>query len=188
MLFSFDAVLTVHVTKVFDWNSTGVGLIFLSIAVLSVAAPLAGHISQRTGARAMISGSFLVCTPCFVLLRFANQRGAARVVILCVLLSLTGLALAAVATAAFTEVVNAVEEFEKQHGLTKPSKMLYSQALCIMSMCMAASACVAPLWGGLIVDAAGWDTYGWSTAILSSLSSTLTLWGLRPSPRASDLG
>ena len=91
LLSGFDSGLALFVKRTFGWNSTGAGLIFLTIALPSLAAPLAGRCADLFGPRWMIIGGFSVTAVCLFLLRLVTHGGFKQIVLLCILMTLVGL-------------------------------------------------------------------------------------------------
>lgn len=90
VLASFDTILPLFVKRTFGWNSLQAGLIFLTIAIPTLAGPLAGRLSDRHGPRWIAISGFLLTAPTLVLLRLVNTNNSTHVVLLCGLLMLTG--------------------------------------------------------------------------------------------------
>lgn len=90
VLASFDTILPLFVKRTFGWNSLQAGLIFLTIAIPSLAGPLVGRLSDKYGPRWIAISGFLLTAPTLALLRLVNTNNSTHVVLLCCLLMLTG--------------------------------------------------------------------------------------------------
>lgn len=90
LLASFDSDLGLFVKNLFGWDSTGAGLIYLTIAMPSLLSPVAGFFSDRFGARWMAAGGFLANLVLIALLRLVTTDRLSHIIALCVLMTLIG--------------------------------------------------------------------------------------------------
>ncbi|KAM3084249.1 hypothetical protein ACMFMF_001606 [Clarireedia jacksonii] len=90
LLASFDAALPIFVEREFGWDSTGSGLIFLTITFPIFAAPLAGWLADIWPSRWLIALWFMLSAVFVVLLVLINHDSLEQKVLLCILLSLYG--------------------------------------------------------------------------------------------------
>lgn len=88
---SFDAVLPRFVQRTFHWNSSGAGLIFLTLTVPSLMTPLFGFLSDRCGRRTVALGGFALAVPSLALLGLVQNADLSKKVLLCVFLVLVGI-------------------------------------------------------------------------------------------------
>ena len=87
---AFDSVLPLFVKKIFGWNPTAAGLIFLTIAFPSILGPLAGAIADRFGSRPVALCGFAIATPALALLGLVRDGSMGMQALLCVLLTIVG--------------------------------------------------------------------------------------------------
>lgn len=87
---SFDAVLPRFVQQTFHWNSSGAGLVFLTLTVPAVMSPLYGFLSDRYGRRRVALGGFALAGPSLALLGLVQTEEAAHKFLLCIFLVLIG--------------------------------------------------------------------------------------------------
>ena len=87
---AFDSILPLFVHKTFGWDSFGGGSIFLTLTLPSLAAPLAGAMSDRWGARIIVSAGFGISTLTLASLGLVAQDSVRHQILLCALLTLTG--------------------------------------------------------------------------------------------------
>jgi MFS family permease len=90
LLASFDSDLALFVKETFKWESTGAGLIYLTIALPSLLSPIAGSLSDRFGARWFAAGGFAGNFVFVTLLRLVIKNTTAQIVLLCCLMTLIG--------------------------------------------------------------------------------------------------
>ena len=88
--------------------------------------------------------------------------------LLCVLLVLLGIASALVLMPTVSEFTLVVAAKERREPGVFGEKGAYAQAYGLFNMAYAAGTMIGPLWGGLVVDGAGWGTMVWSLAVLSA--------------------
>lgn len=93
LLASFDSDLGLFVKNLFGWDSTGAGLIYLTIAMQSLLSPVAGFFSDRFGARWMAAGGFVANFILISLLRLITTDKLSQVIALCVLMTLIGMSI-----------------------------------------------------------------------------------------------
>lgn len=172
ILTSWDAVLPLRVADLFGWTSLGAGLIFLPLTIPSFAAPAVGWYSDKKSPRLPVFLGFLTGAPFLILLRVVNHCGTNQIVVLCVLMTFLGVAMTMVITpllAEFTYVVDAEERKRGPHSFG--DRGAYAQAYGLFMTAFAGGMLVGPLWAGLIVTAAGWETMAWTLGLLSAVSA-----------------
>ncbi len=90
LVIGFDAVIPTFVKRTFGWDSSRAGLIFLTITVPSLAAPLVGRLSDRHGPRPVALTGFLLAGPTTAALALVDHESFRQIVLFCVLLTITG--------------------------------------------------------------------------------------------------
>ncbi|KAL1622520.1 hypothetical protein SLS54_005086 [Diplodia seriata] len=183
LMSSLDAVLPLYVRARFNWSSTGAGLIFLPVVIPSFLAPLFGLIADRglCAPRYLAAGGALVACPCWVCLRFVDgdiDGDALKAkVVLCVLLAVLGVALAAIMPCVMAEITHVVRAKEAKRPGAFGKTGAYAQAYGLFNMAWAGGALVGPIWAGYVKDTAGWGTMGWSLGLLAACSAVpAVLW------------
>ncbi|KAL8725510.1 MAG: hypothetical protein Q9181_006394 [Wetmoreana brouardii] len=175
LLAAWDAVLPLRVSRLFNWQSLGAGLIFLPLVLPSFVAPLVGAFADRYGSRLPTVMGFLLATPFLILLRIVVRGGKEQVIILCVLLALLGTALTIVMTPLLAEITYILDAKEKHQPGLFGEKGAYAQAYGLFNCAFAGGMLVGPLWAGSVVDGAGWGTMCLSLGILSAVSAVPAL-------------
>ncbi|OAK97631.1 MFS transporter-like protein [Phaeosphaeriaceae sp. SRC1lsM3a] len=175
LLTSFDSVLTIHAANVFNWSSTGAGLLFLPIVIPGFLAPLFGYLSDKFGGRYFVTVGFLCACPPLVCLRFVDENSIKDKVLLCALLAVTGLFLALTFPPIMAEISSVVEAKEKSMlarghpGFGKGGA--YAQAYALFNVAFAGGCMAGPLLAGFIVQDRGWGTMAWVLGLISALAA-----------------
>jgi MFS family permease len=164
---AFDSVLPLFTQQTFHWNSVGAGLIFLTLMVPGFAAPLVGWASDKYGPRWLAVAGFIFAIPFWILLRLVTYDSIGQKVLLCALLTLTGVSLTLVMPPLMAEVTYVVEAKEKQRPGCFGTTGAYAQAYGLFIAAFAAGTLIGPIWSGYVKDAAGWGTMAWSLGIFS---------------------
>ena len=172
---SFDTVLTLYVHQIFDWHSSGAGLLFIALLAPQLAGSLMGRLADRYGAKYPTAAGFLIIFPCFILLRFVTHNSIQQIVFLCSLLVLIGVALALSFTPLMAEVAQAVEATERATPGIYGEKGAYAQAYGLFNGMWSAGLMVGPLWSGYVKERAGWGTMAWTLGVLGAVSAVPTL-------------
>ena len=171
LISAFDSVVPLHVEHTFGWNSTGAGLIFLSIIMPNLLSPLIGTLADKYGPRWFATAGFFFCCPALVLLRLVDSPGIGKVVLLCALLALSGFTLSLGIVPMMAEFAHVVVAKKKENPGIYGKTGAYAQAYGLFNMCYAAGCLVGPIWSGMLVDRAGWGTMSWSLGLLSGLTT-----------------
>ena len=87
LLTSFDAVLSIFVQRTFGWHSTRAGLMLLAVTLPTLAAPLAGMLSDKYGPRWVAATGFTSASIVLALLPLVAHASVGQIVLLCVLLT-----------------------------------------------------------------------------------------------------
>ncbi|KAJ5348901.1 uncharacterized protein N7506_002154 [Penicillium brevicompactum] len=173
ILSCFDSVLPLFVEDTFGWSQLDQGLIFLPLSIPNFLGPVFGHVNDRFGKarRYLAAGSFLGATVACVLLRLISQNTIKWKVVLCVLLALLGLSLAALVPCMLSEIGFIVlEEEERKPGVfgkVQPVALVYG----ILSFVFAAGSIVGPFLAGFIRESAGWNTMTWVLGLIAGVSA-----------------
>lgn len=176
---AFDGALPLLVKHTFHWNSTGAGLIFATLVIPSLLAPVFGFISDRYGShgsRALTATGFLTAVPFWVCLRFVTYNDMGQKVLLCVLLSSIGFCLTMGMAPLMAEIDHVLEFEEKKNPGTFGEKGAAAQGFGLFNCAFALGTLIGPLWSGFVVEGAGWGTMGWSLGLLSGVAALATFW------------
>ncbi|CAD0081826.1 unnamed protein product [Aureobasidium vineae] len=168
LLTSFDSILPLYVNEIWGWDSIGAGLIFLAVTIPSFTGPLVGGFVDKHGVRWPSTIGFIVCSPCFILMRLVNHDSIRQKVLLCALLALIGLGVTLSLTPLMAEVSYAVDA----QGAKRPAGFFgkngaFAQAYGLFNMAYAGGTLVGPLLAGLVRQRAGWGT---ATLVLGCVS------------------
>ena len=164
-----ETVLPLRIKTVFHYNSAKVGWLFFLFILPCVPGPLIGLLSDKIGAKIVISTGFGMLVPLLILLRFVDHYEPAQVGLVCVLLLLIGTALNLLLTPAWSDCTYAVEEKAEQASGEARGKAAYSAAFGLMNMSYAVGAVLGPLLGGWLMDKVGWNWLTAGSGILCAL-------------------
>lgn len=175
LLTSFDSVLTIHAANLFGWKATGAALLFLPIVIPTFLAPIFGWFSDKYGGRYPATVGFLgACAP-LICLRFVDENTLNDKVILCALLALIGLFLAATFPPVMAEISFVVEAKEKSMLASGRAGFgpggAYAQAYGLFNMAFAGGCMVGPLLAGFIVEYRSWPIMALVLGILSVVTA-----------------
>lgn len=106
---SLDAVLPLFVKETFGWNSTGAGLIFISVGIPILLSPIFGIISDKFGARTTTTIGLLAALPVWVCMRFVAHDSIGQKILLCALLFGLGTTVALCMAPLMADLDHAVE-------------------------------------------------------------------------------
>jgi Major Facilitator Superfamily len=165
---ALDSVLPLFVQRVFNWDSTGAGLIFLAIIIPTFLAPITGAVSDCYGPRWLTVIGFTIALPFWVCLRFVTENTIQHKVLLSALLVLIGVSLTFIISPLMAEITYVVDAKEKKNPGTFGKTGAYAQAYGLFVMSYASGTLVGPLWGGLVNTTAGWATMTWTLGLLSA--------------------
>ncbi|KAL8945913.1 MAG: hypothetical protein Q9222_007616 [Ikaeria aurantiellina] len=88
---SFDGVLAIFLHRTFGWGPIRAGLMFLPLAVPTLAAPLAGMLSDRYGPRWVAASGYALAGITSALLPLVKYHTNEHIALLCVLLPMLGM-------------------------------------------------------------------------------------------------
>lgn len=183
VLTGLESILPLRIKSIFHYNSKNVALIFFILSIPCFAAPAIGHLSDKVGARIVVSIGFVTLSPLLILLRMVDHYDTAQVVLLCVLLLLIGAALNLILTPVFSDVIYLVDEKEAANAGIFGPKGAYAQAFALMGVAYASGSLVGPLLGGLVVERVGWNGVTLGTGVLSAICVVPSLCALGGRPR-----
>ncbi|OJJ52895.1 hypothetical protein ASPSYDRAFT_125924, partial [Aspergillus sydowii CBS 593.65] len=169
---SFNSILPLFVRDTFNWTQTGQGLIFLPLSIPNFLGPFYGWVNDRypQSRRYVAAGSLLGVSITAVLLRFISEDTTGQQVLLCVLLALLGLSLAASDPPLLSEAAFAVSEQQERRpgifGGSEPTALMYG----ILSATFSAGAIAGSFLAGLIKEAYGWSTVTWVIGLVAGVS------------------
>ncbi|KAK4539733.1 hypothetical protein LTR36_010386 [Oleoguttula mirabilis] len=171
LLTAFDTILPLFVRDTFHWNSTGAGLIFLPLVVVSFVGPVIGWLSDKYGPRWFATAGFVIASPFLILLRLVYKNTFDQKVLLCALLALIGVTLTLILTPMMAEITYAVDAKARRHPPGFFGKNgAYAQAYSLFNMAWAGGCLVGPLLAGLVNQRAGWAV----TVLILGIGSVVT--------------
>ena len=176
ILTELESTVPLYIKRLFRYNSKDIAVVFLILSLPSFGAPVVGAMSDRYGAKIVVSTGFLCLTPFLILLRFINHYDAGQVVLLCFLLFAIGLSLNLILTPVFSDVTYALEEREAAEPGLFGVKGAYAQAFALMNIAYASGSLLGPLLGALLVEKVGWTNLTLATGIVCAACDPLCLY------------
>ncbi|KAL8917555.1 MAG: hypothetical protein Q9172_005795 [Xanthocarpia lactea] len=143
LLASFDSDLGLFVKRLFGWESTGAGVIYLTIAMPSLLSPIAGYFSDKFGARWIAAGGFVANFVLITLLRLITRDTVPQVV-------------------AF-----AVEAMGRRRANLFGEAGAFAQAFALFNCAIAAGTVLGPLWTSWAEGALGWPNMNLCLAVFA---------------------
>ncbi|KAI1439125.1 major facilitator superfamily domain-containing protein [Xylaria sp. CBS 124048] len=168
LLMGFDAVVALFVKGLFEWNSTAVGLIYLAFFLPGFAAPLAGLVSDRWGAKWPSLAGLTGTIPALISLRFVTENTIQQKALLVILFAIIGFSLSMSLTTLMAEISYVIESRETENPGVFGENGVYGLAYGLHNMAYALGGVVGPIWAGYVVRNVGWGTLGWTFSLLYS--------------------
>jgi len=155
---AFDTILPLYVRNTFHWNSTGAGLIFLPLVIVSFIGPVFGRLSDKHGPRWYATAGYVLACPFLILLRLVDSNTLGQKVLLCALLALIGFCLTSMLTPMMAEITYAVNaKAERRPPGFFGKNGAYAQAYGLFNVAWAGGCMVGPLLAGLVTQSHGWS-------------------------------
>ena len=163
---AFDGVLPLFVRKVFGWNATAAGLVFLTIAVPSILGPLAGALSDRVGPRPVSLAGFALATPAVALLGLVKHNDTGQVVLLCTLLAVVGIGNSMVYAPLAADMSAEIDAITLEEPELFKTGGAYAQAFGLFDGAIALGTVVGPVWAGFIYHETSWAVMAGTLALI----------------------
>ena len=169
VLTGLEAVVPLRVKTVFGFTSRGVSVLFLALVLPSFIAPVIGIISDRIGARFVVSMGFFGLLPLLTLLGAIDHPGTGQLVALWAALFFIGICLNSIQTPIFSEVAYVVDEYQRADPSGVTQKRPAAQAFALLGMAYAGGSLVGPLLAAPVSEKVGLQIMITGVGILSSL-------------------
>ncbi|TGO26672.1 hypothetical protein BPAE_0055g00440 [Botrytis paeoniae] len=168
LLASFDAALPIFVERKFNWDSTGAGLIFLTITFPIFLAPIAGKLSDVWPSRWLTASYFIISAVFTVLLVLIHRNSTDQIAGLAILLTLYGVARVFGSSPLGADLSRAVASMEKEtpgiFGKTGASGQVFS----LYTSASAAGVLAGPAWTSYAFGERSWIFFVSSLGILTA--------------------
>ncbi|KAI1808952.1 MFS general substrate transporter [Daldinia bambusicola] len=174
IMMGFDATLALFVQRTFEWNSTAAGILFLAVFVPGFVSPAVGWLADKYGARWPCVFGFCLLIPLLVCLRFVTENSIGHKVLLCVLLAISGVALAFANVPLMAEITYVIEAKDAEQPGIFGDKGVYGLGYGLFNMAFSLGGVVGPLWAGYLVESAGWGTLTWSFAVWAASGAVVS--------------
>ncbi|TGO29101.1 hypothetical protein BPAE_0019g00770 [Botrytis paeoniae] len=145
IVIGFHSALPIFVSEVFGWDAASAGLVFLTITIPSISAPLAGILSDRFGSRWVSIIGFEMGAVSTILLQFVKENKTSDIIIMCILLTID--------TADLTTAVICIER--DRPGIFGKSGA-YAQVYALFTCAIGLSVLASPIWVSLAYESFGW--------------------------------
>ncbi|KAF3761347.1 MFS general substrate transporter [Cryphonectria parasitica EP155] len=177
MLTCFDSTLPIFTRDLFGWDALFQGLIFLTIAIPSLFAPVTGHLTDKVGVRLPILTGFILATAAFILLSFIDGHAdTLHQGLLVGFLVLVGIGLTLIHPATMAEINHAVREEAEAHP-ERFGKGATGQANALRNCAFSAGITFGPLVAGFVKESFGWATMTRAFAVAGAVACVSTvLW------------
>lgn len=170
---AFDSILPLVVESIFGWQSIGAGLIFLPFVIPTFLSPYLGSVGDRHGPKWPATFGFFLAAPFLGCMYFVTENSMGHKVLLCALLLGVGCGIACTSGCLMAEINWAIQADQSPEPGAKPIALAYG----LYNVAFSGGALIGPLLGGFIRDRAGWQSVGWTLAVLSFLTGiTQALW------------
>ncbi|KAL4936443.1 hypothetical protein BDV06DRAFT_205063 [Aspergillus oleicola] len=168
LLTSFDSVLPLFVEETFNWQQTAQGLVFIPLTIPHIIDPVIGFINDHYpwSRRYLAGGAFFAAVPALVCLRFVQYNSTRQVVLLCALLAVIGLCIAAMLAIILVEASYVVKEKEEKSPEIWGKGGAMALAYGVLNSAFAAGSLTGPFLAGFIRESVGWGTMAWAIALI----------------------
>ncbi|PUU72688.1 major facilitator superfamily domain-containing protein [Tuber borchii] len=161
---ALETTLPLRAWQLFNFNSTGAGLIFLAIILPTFLAPLVGWACDRWGTRWVQTAGFILCCPFFIFLRFPDHNSVSQIVLMCAILALIGIGLVLIMPTLMTEISLFLDEVEENNPGIFGSNGAYAQGYGLFNLAFSAELFLRAKRlttfhkAGFLKDLVGWNT------------------------------
>ncbi|KAL8794945.1 MAG: hypothetical protein Q9195_002527 [Heterodermia aff. obscurata] len=164
LLVSYDSALPIFVERTFGWTSTGAGLIFITLTLPILGAPLSGKLTDRYQSRWIPVTGFLIVAVLTALVQLVRHHSASQVALLISLLTLTGCVRVVASSPLGADLYRAVMEMEEERPGLFGKSGAYAQVFALYTAASAAGVLVGPLWTSFAYGDHNW------TVLMSTLA------------------
>ncbi|KAL5051340.1 hypothetical protein BDW71DRAFT_202523 [Aspergillus fruticulosus] len=168
LLTSFDSVLPLFVEETFHWKQTAQGLVFIPLTIPHFIDPIIGYINDNypSSRRYLAGGAFFATVPVLVCLRFVQHNATHDIILLCALLALVGICIAAMFAIILVEISYVVQEKEDANPGVWGKGGAMALAYGVSNSAWAGGSLAGPFLAGFIRENAGWATMAWVLALV----------------------
>ena len=177
LLVSFDSTLPLFAERTFGWGPTEVGLLFLTITLPIMGAPLAGKLTDMRPSQWTSPVGFLLVGILTVLLLLVKRNSTEHILLLCVLLTangancrfenpsdssiddIVGCVRVVSSTPLAVDLSRAIEDMERQQPGLFGGASVYAQVFSLYTSASAAGILIGPLWGSIAEGGQNWDLF-----------------------------
>lgn len=168
---SLDTNMPTHLNNLFNFDSLGSGLVFLAIAVPSLAEPLIGHVVDRVGPRYISSVACLLMGMLLILLRLPDRHTVKQIVAFCAILTLCGCCIACIFPIMTSELTIATTKAERKNPGCFGKQKGYGQVYGLFNVAFSLGALIGPFESAGAMTNSGWGTMTLSLGIIMFFSA-----------------
>lgn len=183
-LTTFDGVLPRFTQSNYSWSASAAGPVFLALSLPSLAAVVAGRLTDKVGPKIVTIVGFIIAVPGFVLLLLAEGPAKTNIFALCGALAVIGLAVAFITSPLASDLALVVESSAQRESsadgeTSKTGDDGFAQVFSIMLFAQCAGIMLGPSWAGFAYKRLGWRFMSLSlgalggSGIISSVSISI---------------
>ena len=175
LLSTFDATLPTEAHSLFGFDALKAGLLFAPLVVpYLLLGPVFGKLVDKYGPKPAAVFGFLWLVPALILLRIPQEGGTKEIAIFCVIISLSGIGLAAIGAPSIVEASYVCEGYFKHNPDFFGGEGPYAQLYAINSMVFSAGLTLGPLLGGGLRSRIGFGNMNAVVAGLCAVTAGLS--------------
>ncbi|THV50114.1 hypothetical protein BGAL_0164g00050 [Botrytis galanthina] len=184
IVIGFDSALPIFVSEVFGWDAAGAGLVFLTITIPSISAPLVGMLSDRFGPRWVSIIGFVMGAVSTTLLQFVKENKISDIIIMCILLTIDGFAFVFMISPLAADLTTAVICIERDRPGIFGKSGAYAQVYALFTCAIGLGVLAGPIWVSLAYEPFGWKgtVLGFGILSLTPLPGLILYGGERYRP------
>ncbi|TEY38581.1 hypothetical protein BOTCAL_0486g00040 [Botryotinia calthae] len=156
IVIGFDSALPIFTAEVFGWDAAGAGLVFLTITIPLISAPLVGMLSDRFGPRWVSIIGFVMGAVSTTLLQFVRENKVSDIMIMCILLTIDGFAFVFMISPLAADLTTTVICIDHDRPGVFGKSGAYAQVGALFTCAIELGVLSGPVWVSLAYEPLGW--------------------------------